>query len=152
MAVEVAGATAQGVVDRQRPLSAPWLAVDLPAASTTAPEAVLEVKQVNFKRLEEGDRYDFAYSWKLRSKDIQLPAELSVDVVGARDIRVTAFQKNGETGTFSINITKATAPASYDVIIRGRIRSEGMPEEIYARPLALVVTERSSNVQTASGQ
>jgi hypothetical protein len=152
MAVDVAGATAQGVVDRQRPLVAPWLGLDLPAASTTPPPATLEVRQVKFTRLEEGDRYDFEYEWKLRTKEAQLPAELAVDVVGARDIRVTAFQKSGETGSFSINTTKATEPASYDVIVRGRLKADGRDEEIYARPLALVVTGRGESVQVSSAR
>jgi hypothetical protein len=150
MAVEVAGATAQGVVDRQRPLTASWLGLDLPAASTTPPPATLEVRQVKFTRMEEGDRYDFEYEWKLRTKDAQLPAELAVDVVGARDIRVTAFQKEGEKGSFSINTTKATEPARYDVIVRGRLRADGRDEDIYARPLALVVTGRGESVQVSS--
>ena len=152
MAVEVAGATAQGVVDRQRSLTAPWLGLDLPAASTTPPAAALEVRQVKLTRMEEGDRYDFQYEWKLRTKDAQLPPELGVDVVGARDIRVTAFQKSGETGSFSINTTKATEPATYDVIIRGRLRTGGRDEDIYARPLPLVVTERGDSVQVSSAK
>ena len=148
MMVEVAGATAQGVVDRQRSLTAPWLGVDLPAASTSPQEATLEVKQTKFTRLAEGDRYDFAYEWKLRSKDVPLPKDLAVDIVGARDTRVTSFEKSGDGGTFSINITKATDPGQYDIVIRGRIRGE----DIYARPLPLIVTERSENVQAASAQ
>jgi hypothetical protein len=107
---------------------------------------------VKFTRLEEGDRYDFEYEWKLRTKEAQLPAELAVDVVGARDIRVTAFQKSGETGSFSINTTKATEPASYDVIVRGRLKADGRDEEIYARPLALVVTGRGESVQVSSAR
>jgi hypothetical protein len=148
MAVEVAGATAQGVVDRQRAITAPWLGLDLPAGLTTPQVAALDVKQVNFTRMAEGDRYDFQYEWKLRSDGAALPKDLSVDIVGARDIRVTAFEQNGNGGTFSINITKATDPATYDVIIRGRVQGE----DIYARRLPLVVTERSENVQAASAR
>jgi hypothetical protein len=148
MAVEVAGATAQGVVDRQRPVTAPWLGLDLPAGLTSPQDATLDVKQVKFTRMAEGDRYDFQYQWKLRSEDTPLPKELAVEVIGARDTRVTGFERNGDGGIFSINITKATDPAKYDIIIRGRVRGE----DIYARPLSLVVTERSDNVQAASGQ
>jgi hypothetical protein len=152
MTIDVAGATAQGVVDRQRPVTAPWLGLDLPAATTTPQAGDLDVKQVNFTRMEEGDRYDFAYKWTTRVKDVQLPNELAVDVVGARDIRVTAFEKTREGGTFSINITKATDPARYDIIVRGRLRVGAANEDIYARPVPLIVTDRSSNAQTASAQ
>jgi hypothetical protein len=148
MAVDVAGATAQGVVDRQRAVTAPWLGLDLPAGVTTPQIAALEVKQVNFTRMAEGDRYDFQYEWRVRSDGLPLPKDLTVDVVGARDIRVTAFEKNGNGGTFSINITKATDPATYDIIVRGKVQGE----DIYARRLPLVVTERSENVQAASAR
>jgi hypothetical protein len=150
--VDVAGATAQGVVDRQRPIMAPWMGLDLPASSTAAPIATLEVKQVKVTRMEEGDRYDFEYKWNLRSHDVKLPNELAVDVIGARDIRVTAFEKSGEGGTFSINTTKATDPARYDIIARGRFGTEGMGEDIYARPIPLIIPERSANAQVASTQ
>lgn len=150
MAIDVAGASAQGVVDRQRPVTAPWLGFDLPAASTTAQIAALEVKQVNVTRMAEGDRYDFEYKWNLHTKDAKLPDELSVDPVGARDIRVTAFQTKGDGGSFSINTTKATDPARYDIIIRGRVMAGGMNEDIYARPLPLVVPERSANAQAGN--
>jgi len=73
-----------------------------------------------------------------------------VDVIGARDIRVTAFQTSGNVGTFSINTTKATEPARYDIIMRGRVKLDGQEEDVYARPLALVVTERSENVQVSA--
>jgi len=66
MVVDVAGATDQGAVDRQRPLTAPWLGWDLPAALTDAPAATLEVRQTSFKQLAEGARYEFAYNWTIR--------------------------------------------------------------------------------------
>jgi hypothetical protein len=150
MSVEVTGATAQGVVDRQRPVTAPWMGLDLPAASTLASPAKLEVTQVKLTRLTEGDRYDFAYKWEPRSQSARFPNLLNVDVVGARDIRVTSFEKSGMGGSFSISTTKATDPARYDIIIRGRVTADGVNEDVYARPLPLIVTERSPNVQVAS--
>jgi hypothetical protein len=152
MTVDVSGATAQGVVDRQRPVTAAWMGLELPAASTVPQIGTLDVKQVNVTRMEEGDRFDFEYTWKVTSKDASLPDELSVDVVGAKDIRVTAFKKTSTGGSFSINTTKATDPARYDVIIRGRVKNEGLTEDIYARPLPLTVPERSSNAQVATAQ
>lgn len=152
MSIDVAGATAQGVVDRQRSVTAPWMGLDLPSASTAPSAATLLVKQVNFTRMEEGDRFDFEYEWTPASKDVRLPDELSVDPVGARDIRVTAQQKNGNGGSFSINTTKATDVAHYDIIVRGRVMAGGEAQDIYARPLPLIVTERSTNAQAAAAQ
>ena len=150
MSVDVAGATAQGVVDRQRPVTARWMGLDLPAASAPSSLAKLEVTQVKVTHLSEGDRYDFTYKWDPRSQGVRLPDVLNVDVVGARDIRVTSFEKSGMGGSFSISTTKATDPANYDIIIRGRVTADGVNEDVYARPLPLIVTERSPNVQVAS--
>jgi hypothetical protein len=151
-AIDVTGATAQGVVDRQRPLTAPWLGLDLPVATTSKPLGWLEVKQVKVTRMEEGDRFDYEYTWKT-PQGVELPKDLSVDVVGARDIRVTAFQKTGNySGTFNINTSKATDPAKYDIIIRGRLKSGAMEEDIYAQPLALHVTERKEQNATAQSR
>jgi hypothetical protein len=151
-AIDVTGATAQGVVDRQRAITAPWLGLDLPVATTSKPLGSLDVKQVKVTRMEEGDRFDYEYTWKT-PQGVELPKDLAVDVVGARDIRVTAFQKTGNySGTFNINTSKATDPAKYDIIIRGRLKSGGMEEDIYAPPLALHVTERKEQNATAQSR
>jgi hypothetical protein len=150
--IEVAGATAQGVVDRQRALTAPWLGLDLPFAIGTKPIATLEIKQINLVRMDEGDRFDFHYQWR-SPEFLNFPRELNVDVIGARDIRVTAFERESPySGTFSVNTTKATDPARYDVIVRGRIKTESGNEDIYAPPVALVVTKRGGENATAQSR
>jgi hypothetical protein len=148
--IDVAGATSQGVVDRQRALTAPWLGFDLPTAVAGKPSATLEVKQVNVARMEEGDRYDFEYQWRA-PKYIDFPRELSVEVIGARDIRITSFERTSlYSGVFSINTTKATDPASYDVIVRGRLKGESGDEDIYALPVALKVLDRGGNTNATA--
>jgi hypothetical protein len=151
VSIDITGATAQGVVDRQRSITAPWLGLDLPAATTTKAVAALEVKQVKLTRLEEGDRFDFEYKWTAPA-NAELPKELGVDVIGARDIRVTAFQKSGPAGSFSISTSKATDVANYDVIFRGRVKLDGREEDIYAQPLPLQVAERGGQNATAESR
>ena len=102
--------------------------------------------------MEEGDRFDYEYTWTT-PQGVELPKDLAVEVVGARDIRVTAFQKTGNySGTFNINTSKATDAAKYDIIIRGRLKSGGMEEDIYAQPLALHVAERKEQNATAQSR
>jgi hypothetical protein len=156
MAIGVAGATAQGVVDRQRALTAPWLGYDLPAALSPPPLATLEVKQRNLTRMEEGDKYEFEFKWTFASRDVRPRGNLSVDIVGARDIRVTDQQRDSGgsmsttiTGTFAVNTSKATDAATYDMIVRGRVQSESGEEDIYARPLPFIVTERSNRLEAS---
>jgi hypothetical protein len=142
MLVSVAGATAQGVVDRQRPVSASWLSFDLPAAISEPPAATLEVKQTGLKRLEEGGRYEFEYTWNLRAGTP--PKEVDVEIVGARDIRVTDMKQSEKGGTFVVNTTKATDPARYDLYINGMLKTDSGEEMIVSRPIAFEVTGGSN--------
>jgi hypothetical protein len=135
MAVEVAGATEQGVVDRQRPVTAPWLGWDLPAALTDPPAAVLEVHQTAIKQMAEGARYEFAYKWTIRG-DGTPPKQVVVDIVGAKDIRVIDMTTSG----FAVTTTKATDPGLYDVYVTGRIRTDNGDEVIAARAIPFDVT------------
>jgi hypothetical protein len=149
MTVEVAGATAQGVVDRQRPVTASWLGFDLPAAVAPPPPATLEVKQVKVTNMAEGNRYDFEYRWEVNGRGAELPQTLNVEIVGARDTRVTNMQKADSGGSFSVNTTKSTAPDSYDVIVRGKVKAGGAEEEIYAQPVRLLVAEGSTTADAS---
>ncbi len=142
MLVSVAGATAQGVVDRQRSVSAAWLSFDLPAAISEPPAATLEVKQTGLKRLEEGGRYEFEYTWNLRAGTP--PKEVDVEIVGARDIRVTDMKQSEKGGTFVVNTTKATDPARYDLYINGMLKTDSGEEMIVSRPIAFEVTGGSN--------
>ena len=152
VAIDVTGATAQGVVDRQRPLTAPWLGLDLPAALTSTPAATLEITHVNSVRMEEGDRHEFEYQWKA-PRYLAFPNVLQVEVIGARDTRITSFERTSlYSGTFSINTTKATDPANYDVIVRGRVKTEAGEEDIYAPPSVLKITSRGGENATASSR
>ncbi|MDP8980222.1 MAG: hypothetical protein M3O35_06495 [Acidobacteriota bacterium] len=142
MLVDVAGASDQGVVDRQRPISARWLGFDLPAALTDASIADLEVKQTGIVRLAEGARYEFEYAWKVRTGT--LPKEVGVEVVGAKDLRVIDMKQAGKGGTFAVTTTKATDPARYDMYISGRVKSDSGDETIVSRPIPFEVTEGSA--------
>lgn len=141
--VAVAGATAQGVVDRQRPISARWLNFDLPAALAAPAVATLEVKQTGMQSMQEGGRYEFEYVWNMRSgkppKD-----DVDVEIVGANDIRVTDMKPTEKGGTFVVNTTKATDPARYDLYIVGVLKTDAGEEQIVSRPIPFQVTEGSS--------
>ena len=139
MLVGVAGATAQGVVDRQRAITAPWLDLDLPAAVSEPPPATLQVKQTSVKHLAEGNRYEFEYAWKIKAGTP--PRKVDVEIVGAKDIRVTDIKPTDKNGTFAVNTTKATDPGRYDLYISGRLRTDNGDELIISRPILFEVTE-----------
>jgi hypothetical protein len=138
MNVDVTGATDQGVVDRQRSVTASWLGLDLPAALSDPGPATIEVKQTGVKQLPEGARFEFAYSW--HAKTMPAKTNVNVDVVGARDIRITDMKSSGEGGTFIVNTTKATDPARYDLVVSGRIGETN----IVSRAIPFEVTEGAS--------
>jgi hypothetical protein len=147
MAIDVAGATEQGVVDRQRPVTAPWLGLDLPVALADAPAATLEVRQTNLKQMEEGARYEFAYQWKVRGRATP-PEQVGVDVIGAKDIRVIDMkaEAGAMSGTFAVTTTKATDPARYDLYINGRVKTDDGDEAIVSRAIPFEVSGGTPSV------
>jgi hypothetical protein len=147
MVVDVAGATEQGVVDRQRAVTAPWLGLTLPAAMAEAAGATLEVRQTKIIPMEEGVRYEYAYQWTLHGRGTP-PKQVGVDVIGAKDIRVIDMKAGtGDlSGTFAVTTTKATDPARYDLYISGRLRSDDGDESIVSRPIAFEVSGGTTNV------
>lgn len=150
MLVNVVGATEQGSVDRQRPLTAPWLGLDLPIARTKPQAATLEVTMLERKRMEEGDQMKFRWKWNPTDAGLPLPKNVSAEMVGAADIRVLDMRPDSDdrvTGTFLVTTTKLTRPAKYDFYITGRLTTGGQQEEIVSRPIAVVVDEvKATNV------
>lgn len=148
MSVPVVGATAQGVVDRQRPLTAPWLGLQLPVARTRPPAAKLEVELVKRDRMTEGDQYLFRWTWTARQPNQRLPEQINPDLVSANDLRIIDMKVDPEkpnSGTFLITTTKNTNPGRYDMLISGRIMADGQTEEVVSRPIQVTVEEVNSN-------
>jgi Bacterial pre-peptidase C-terminal domain len=147
MAIDVAGATEQGVVDRQRPVTAPWLNLDLPVAMADAAAATLEVRQTNLKQMDEGARYEFAYRWNVLGRATP-PAQVGVDVIGAKDIRVIDMraEAGAMSGTFAVTTTKATDPARYDLYINGRVKTDEGDEAIVSRAIPFEVSGGTRSV------
>jgi len=147
MMVGVAGATQQGSVDRQRPVTALWLHLALPAHLTKSPAATLEVAMIDRKRMEEGDQMLFRWKWNVRDPNQVLPKSVSADMVGAADIRMIEAKvdpQDGTSGTFLITTTKLTRPARYDLYISGRLTVDGQTQDIVSRPIAVEVMEVES--------
>lgn len=140
MTVNVTGAVTQGVVDRQRAVTAPWLSAAVPAATTSAPPAMLEVTLAKRTMKSQGEEFLFRYHWKSRRMDLEWPANLSVELLNAADTRTIEFRpdpKDKSTGTFLLTTTRNTLPAKYDLYVFGRL----MGQEIPARPLQIDVKE-----------
>jgi len=139
MLVDVAGATEQGLVDRQRPLTAPWLGLQLPMATGETALATLQVKLAHIKPMDEGVRYEYEYQWHIRGKEMP-PKDVGVDVVGAKDLRIIDMT----TKSFAVTTTKATDPGRYDLYITGRLRTDdGEQTTIVSRPIPFEVSNAS---------
>ena len=117
MAIDVAGATEQGVVDRQRPVTAPWLNVDLPVALADAsrgharsapdqPQADGRRRALRVRVQVDDARPCHAASASGRGCDRRQGH--SRDRYEGRD--------GAMSGTFAVTTTKATDPARYDSV------------------------------------
>jgi hypothetical protein len=157
VAINIAGATLQGSVDRQRPITAPWLAMELPVATTRPQAATLELTMIDRKRMEEGDQIQFRWKWKPKDPMLAVPKNVTAEMVGAGDTRSIDSKvdpKDRTTGTFLITTTKLTRAANYDVYATGRLMVDGEAQDIVSRPISVEVQEvKSTNAaETRSGQ
>jgi hypothetical protein len=152
MLVAVTGATQQGSVDRQRPITAPWLNLTLPSALTKPPSATLEVSMLERKRMTEGDQLMFRWKWHPKDASVVLPRGITSELVGAGDVRMIDVKpdpKDKTTGTFLITTTKLTLPSKYDLIITGKLQDE----DIVSRPITVTLDEvKTPNAETASAK
>ena len=140
MVVNVNGAVTQGVVDRQRGVTAPGMFGALPVATTTEPSASLEVTLAQRTMKSEGEEFVFRYQWKSRKMGMEWPTNLSVELLNAADTRTINFKADPQDksmGTFMVTTTKSTLPTKYDLYVFGRL----MGEEIPARPIQVEVKE-----------
>ena len=131
--IGVAGATEQGVVDRQRSLTGAWLGYQLPAALTDATAAALSLKLETVTKKESG--YQILFRWTWTGTGQNWPDTINVDVPNFTDIRVIEMQvdpKNKKTGTFILSSTRNTLPARYNMVISGRLMVNGARQDIYA--------------------
>jgi hypothetical protein len=157
MMVNVNGATQQGAVDRQRPLTAPWLDLKLPVARTAAQPATLEVSMVERKVTAEGDQFKFRWKWNPVEATLALPKTVSAELVGAGDTRVIDSkqdEKDPTIGTFTMTTTKLTRASKYDLYVTGRLKIEGRDESVVSRPIPVQVDEvkATDDAQTAAGR
>ena len=155
MVVNVAGASEQGAVDRQRSLTAPWMGFELVTAPTKPRAAKLEVTMLDRTRMPEGDQIKFRWKWIPRDAGQVLPRTVNAEMVGSADVRLIDMQvdaKDSSTGTFVMTTTKLTRPSKYDVYITGRLNvAGGEQEEIVSRPIPVKVDEvGAGNAQTGS--
>jgi len=155
MIVNVAGASEQGAVDRQRSLTAPWMGLELVTARTKPRAATLEVTMLDRTRMAEGDQIKFRWKWTLRDATQALPKTVSAEMVGSADVRVIDMQadaKDPSTGTFMMTTTRLTRPSKYDIYITGRLNlGGGEQEDIVSRPITVKVDEvGAGNAQTGS--
>jgi hypothetical protein len=151
--IGVAGATDQGVVDRQRPLTGTWLGYALPAALSDPQPATLALRLENVAQKEAGYQFLFRWTWATAGAMQNWPDTVNVDVPNFTDLRVIEMAvdpKDRKTGTFLVTSTKNTLPALYNVVISGRLTVNGARREIYAPLVAFplpAMDEENKNAQ-----
>ena len=158
--IGVAGATEQGVVDRQRPLTGSWLGYALPAALSDPSPATLTLKLENVAKKEAGYQFLFRWTWTTEGAMQNWPDTVSVDVPNFTDVRVIEMAvdpKNRKTGTFLVTSTKNTLPALYNVGISGSPDGEWIPTRkstppVVAFPLPVLDGEKIKNAPTSAAR
>jgi hypothetical protein len=140
--IGVSGATDQGVVDRQRPLTGAWLGYSLPVSLTDPPPATLTLKLLSATKKEAGYQFLFRWTWSTTNAMQTWPDTVDVDVPNFNDLRVIEMAidpKDRKTGTFLVTSTRNTLPALYNVVINGRLMVSGTRRDVYAPLVAFPV-------------
>lgn len=152
-AIGIAGATAQGVVDRQRPLLGNWLGYQLPAALTDPQPATLSLTLESATKKPAGYEYLFRWRWNVRETMTNVPDAVAVDLpnfIDFRAIEMEVDKKDRKTGTFLITSTRNTLPALYNITITGRLMSGGQTYDVYAPLLPLTVAALDPEEKTSN--
>ena len=140
--IGVTGASTQGVVDRQRPLTGTWLGYQLPAALTDPTPANLTLVLESATKKEAGYEYLFRWRWTTRERGQAVPDSVAVDLpnfIDFRAIEMAVDKKDKTTGTFMVTSTRNTLPALYNIGVVGRLMAGGQPQDIYSPLLPLTV-------------
>jgi hypothetical protein len=137
--IGVAGATTQGVVDRQRALTGTWLGHQLPAAISTPPPATLTLALEKTTQKAEG--YEFLFRWRFDTADASqaVPDNVSIDLpnfIDFRAIEMAADKKDRKTGTFLVTSTRNTLPTLYNISVSANLRSGGVMQEVVSPVIA----------------
>ena len=152
-AIPVGGATAQGVVDRQRPLTGAWLGHELPGAITDPTPATLALVLEKSEKKEAGYEFQFRWKWNVKNAMQRVPEEVNADVPNFIDVRVIGMAvdaKDKTTGTFLVTSTKNTLPAVYNIVATGRITSEGMPVDVVSPIITFTLPANDSEEKPAN--
>jgi len=159
-AIPVAGATAQGVVDRQRALTGAWLGEELPAALTDPTPATLALTLEKSEKKQAGYEFRFRWTWNASNSMQRVPDEVTADVPNFIDLRVIEMavdKTNKNTGTFLVTSTKNTLAALYDIVITGKMMADGSPVEVFSPVVTFTVPaldpeEKVANAPTAAAR
>ena len=149
--IEVASGTGlpdAASTDRPKPFTALWLGLAMPAAIAKEPPATLEVRETGRTRMAQGDAYNFEWKVTAKNKMLAMPANLTVDIPGARDIRVIDMKpdsKGADHGTFTVTTTHATAPVRYDLVSTANLMVDGRRERIVSRAIPFEVLKGATD-------
>jgi hypothetical protein len=152
-AIPVSGATTQGVVDRQRALTGPWLGSELPAALTDPTPATLALALEKSEQKEAGYEFRFRWKWDVKNDMLKVPDRVNPDVPNFIDLRVIemAVDPNEPTsGTFLVTSTKNTLPAVYDIVVSGRMMADGAPVDVVSPVVTFTVPAVDSEEKPAN--
>ncbi len=147
--IDVAGGTGlpdAGSSDRQKPFTAAWLGMAMPAALTKNRPRPSKSSRPATQQMAEGD----ATSSSGKSSPSTRPADARDRErrrPGVRDIRVIDVKptaKGAPTGTFTVTTTRATTPAIYDLVISANLMVDGQREIIISRAIPFEVLKGAS--------
>lgn len=132
------------LADVQKPFTAAWLGMELPAMVTKAIPARLQVEAPRRIRILQGMQYDLPWSVVSDEKNFRPPRRVSADVAGAQLVSFVPKDRKEEyvkKGATEIRVLFGARPQKFNVVLAGQVELNGKTETLYTPALTVEVVQ-----------
>lgn len=123
----------------QRPLTAEWLNLELPAVTTPAQPAILEVLTPRYVRMIPGMEHEIRWSVAARQSGAELPKRVRIvgNTGGQVTIKDPKEDRKAGSGKLLVRTTERTTVTTLDFALSAKVTIDGRTETIFSPAVRL---------------
>jgi hypothetical protein len=148
LVTEVLGRTGvpdPNLIDRYRPVFAPWLGFELPIMVAKEFPARLVAESPASVRFVQGTEYEIKWHFEADSPDIRPPKKVGVISPGIREIEIRPAEDPKseylKEGVFKMRAVERMPLQKFNVILEGEVETGGGMQAVYSRPLTIELVQ-----------
>jgi len=148
LVTEVLGRTGvpdPNLIDRYKPVLAPWLGFELPLMVAKEFPARLVAESPPSVRFVQGTEYEIKWHFESDSPDTRPPKKVSVLSPGIREIEIKPAEDPKseylKEGIFKMRAVERMPLQRFNVLLEGEVESSGGTQALYSRPLTVEVVQ-----------